>query len=121
VPPASIAPNALLAMNTLLTSAGADMKLSKKSAKLLLGTGKPKKERKLRDPNAPKRPLTAFFLYSSSARPIVKRDLGDKVSASEVSQEVLKRWNEMPEEEKHVRLQPPFISSYTIPLTPPFL
>lgn len=102
VPSGSIAPHALfeVSMNSLFGSGGPDIKLGKKGT-LVIG-GKPKKERKARDPNAPKRPLTAFFLYSASARPIVKQDLPDSATSQEVSNEVLRRWNEMPAPEKEV-------------------
>ena len=69
---------------------------------------KRKREKKERDPNAPKRPLTAAFLYSQHARPIVRRDLEDllppdgKLEPKAVNNEITRRWNEMPEEEKEV-------------------
>jgi hypothetical protein len=68
----------------------------------LVPMSKVKKERKPRDPNAPKRPLTAYFLYGASARPIVKGDLGETASSKEVSDEVLRRWTDMPVSEKEV-------------------
>lgn len=68
----------------------------------LVPMNKVKKERKPRDPNAPKRPLTAYFLYGASARPIVKGDLGETATSKEVSEEVLRRWTEMPAAEKEV-------------------
>ncbi|PQE20688.1 high mobility group protein [Rutstroemia sp. NJR-2017a BBW] len=56
-----------------------------------------KKERKKRqhDPLAPKRPLTPFFLYMQTARPIIAKDLGEKVAKGDVSTEGTKRWTEM--------------------------
>ncbi|KAJ4330490.1 hypothetical protein N0V95_010046 [Ascochyta clinopodiicola] len=77
-------------------------------------TGKPgkgikrKREKKEKDPNAPKKPLTAAFLYAQSARPIVRGDLEaalgpeQKLEPNAVNLEVNKRWNEMPEEDKEV-------------------
>ena len=77
-------------------------------------TGKPvkgtkrKREKKEKDPNAPKKPLTAAFLYAQTARPIVRQDLeaalgpDQKLEPNAVNLEVNKRWNEMPEEEKEV-------------------
>lgn len=67
-------------------------------------TGKVKKKRvkKERDPNAPKRPLTAFFLYSTYARPEVKKEMGDETSPVDVNNEILKRWKGMSNEEKEV-------------------
>jgi hypothetical protein len=70
-------------------------------------TKKEKKPRKQKDPNAPKRPLTAYFLYTMSARPVVKQDFednGQTPTAQEISNEILKRWNEMTNEEKDVSL-----------------
>ena len=77
-------------------------------------TGKPvkgtkrKREKKEKDPNAPKKPLTAAFLYAQTARPIVRGDLeaalgpDQKLEPNAVNLEVNKRWNEMPEEDKEV-------------------
>ncbi|KAF2666785.1 hypothetical protein BT63DRAFT_318477 [Microthyrium microscopicum] len=65
---------------------------------------KPTKQRKARDPNAPKRPLTAYFLYAKSARPVVKADFENQhlvPSANQISEEILKRWKEMPDGERH--------------------
>jgi hypothetical protein len=65
-------------------------------------------EKKERDPNAPKRPLTAMFLYAQQARPIVRKDIedsldeGQKMEPNAVNLEVTKRWNELPEEDKEV-------------------
>ncbi|KAF2758791.1 hypothetical protein EJ05DRAFT_364113 [Pseudovirgaria hyperparasitica] len=70
--------------------------------------GKKKKEKKIRDPLAPKRPLTAAFLFSMKARPIVKGDLeknlvaGEKLGPNAVNEEVTRRWNELPEEQKEM-------------------
>ncbi|KAF2713576.1 hypothetical protein K504DRAFT_462089 [Pleomassaria siparia CBS 279.74] len=67
---------------------------------------KRKREKKIRDPNAPKRPLTAMFLYASAARDIVKADLAgalgpdEKIQPNAVNLEITKRWNEMAEEDK---------------------
>jgi len=69
---------------------------------------KRKREKKIKDPNAPKRPLTAMFLYASAARDIVKSDLAsalgpdEKIQPNAVNHEITKRWNEMPEEDKEV-------------------
>jgi len=65
----------------------------------------PKKEKKKRakkekDPNAPKRPLTAFFLFSSKARDHVKTDLGTTASPVDVNSEILRRWGAMDEAQK---------------------
>jgi hypothetical protein len=64
-----------------------------------------KKERKKRqhDPNAPKRPLTPFFLYMQTARPIIAGDLGPDVAKGAVSDEGTRRWKEMTLKDKTVR------------------
>ena len=63
-----------------------------------------KKERKKRqhDPNAPKRPLTPFFLYMQTARPIIADDLGPDVAKGAVSTEGTRRWSTMAAEDKQV-------------------
>lgn len=65
---------------------------------------KKKRVKKEKDPNAPKRPLTAFFLYSTYARPEVRKQLPDEATPVAVNDEILKRWKEMPAEEKEVIL-----------------
>jgi hypothetical protein len=69
-----------------------------------------KKERKKRqhDPNAPKRPLTPFFLYMQTARPIIAVDLGDGVAKGAVSEEGTRRWKEMEEKDRTVCLHTQF-------------
>jgi hypothetical protein len=61
-----------------------------------------KKERKKRthDPNAPKRPLTPYFLYMQTARPIIANDLGDQVPKGAVQEEGQRRWSVMTPAEK---------------------
>jgi len=68
--------------------------------------GEEKKERKKRthDPNAPKRPLTPFFLYMQTARPIIATDLGEGAAKGAVSNEGTRRWAEMAAHDKDVRL-----------------
>ncbi|CAN8101087.1 unnamed protein product [Discula destructiva] len=61
-----------------------------------------KKERKKRqhDPNAPKRPLTPYFLYMQTARPIIAADLGEGVPKGAVQEEGQRRWASMSVDEK---------------------
>ena len=87
-------------------TAGAPADVAAETAK---GKGtKRKREKKEKDPNAPKKPLTAAFLYAQNARPVVRQDLETalapegKLEPNAVNIEVNKRWNEMPEEEKEV-------------------
>ncbi|EHK96202.1 putative High mobility group protein 1 [Glarea lozoyensis 74030] len=63
-----------------------------------------KKERKKRmhDPNAPKRPLTPFFLYMQTARPIISNDLGPDFAKGAVSTEGTRRWGTMDADDKQL-------------------
>lgn len=64
-----------------------------------------KKERKKRthDPNAPKRPLTPYFLYMQHARSIIANDLGAEAAKGAVQEEGQRRWAHMSPSEKQVR------------------
>jgi hypothetical protein len=68
------------------------------------GAATDKKERKKRqhDPNAPKRPLTPFFLYMQTARPIIANDLGPEAAKGAVSTEGTRRWSTMLPADKQV-------------------
>ncbi|KAI8629736.1 hypothetical protein F5Y19DRAFT_464424 [Xylariaceae sp. FL1651] len=68
----------------------------------LLPHGEEKKERKKRthDPNAPKRPLTPYFLYMQTARPIIASDLGADAPKGAVQEEGQRRWASMGPSEK---------------------
>ncbi|PHH74139.1 hypothetical protein CDD83_4617 [Cordyceps sp. RAO-2017] len=61
-----------------------------------------KKERKKRthDPNAPKRPLTPYFLYMQHARSIIANDLGADAPKGAVQEEGQRRWAHMSPNEK---------------------
>lgn len=63
-----------------------------------------KKERKKRthDPNAPKRPLTPYFLYMQHARSIIANDLGPEAPKGAVQEEGQRRWAHMSPGEKKV-------------------
>lgn len=65
---------------------------------------KKKRARKAPDPLAPKRPLTPFFLYMQTARPIIAGDLGDSVEKGEVSLEGQRRWKAMEDDARIVSL-----------------
>lgn len=72
------------------------------------GGEKDKKERKkrLHDPNAPKRPLTAYFLFMQTARPIIAQDLGEETTKGAISKEGTTRWTNMTNGQKRVRIPP---------------
>lgn len=65
---------------------------------------KVKKTRKKKDPNAPKAPPTAYFLYAQSARTGIKEALGEDAKGNAVTEEASKRWNALSEAEKEVRM-----------------
>lgn len=54
-----------------------------------------KKKKRAHDPNAPKRPLTPFFLYMQTARDIIRMDLGPDAKKGAVSDEGTRRWGVM--------------------------
>ena len=61
---------------------------------------KPKK-RKVRDPNAPKKPANVFFIYSQSMRDKVKEE-HKEMSKQEINKELGNRWKSMSNDEKQV-------------------
>ncbi|CAD8047748.1 unnamed protein product [Paramecium primaurelia] len=63
-------------------------------------------QKKERDPNAPKRPLTAFFLFSQKYREKVL-ERNPEVKLTQISQMAGQKWNSMSEEEKQ-----PYIDQY---------
>ncbi len=64
--------------------------------------GKKEKKKRVHDPNAPKRPLTPFFLYMQTARPIIAADLGSDVPKKAVGAEGVRRWKEMADGDKQL-------------------
>ena len=54
-----------------------------------------------RDPNEPKRPVTAYFLFLQHARPQLAKDMPN-AKGNELQQEATERWNGMSEEDKRV-------------------
>lgn len=103
--------------NPLLETLGALQRAASPIIAKAADTAPEKKERKKRqhDPNAPKRPLTPFFLYMQTARPIIAKDLGD-VPKGEVSSEGTKRWTDMAPKDKAVSfvIQALFFSSFSL-------
>jgi len=57
------------------------------------------RKRKKKDPNAPKRPLSAFFLFCHDERPSVKV-LYPTYTVGEVAKELGDRWNKVTPEQK---------------------
>ncbi|CAD8136905.1 unnamed protein product [Paramecium octaurelia] len=66
---------------------------------------KPEKKKE-RDPNAPKRPLTPFFLFSQKYREKVL-ERNPEVKLPQISQMAGQKWNSMSEEEKQ-----PYVDQY---------
>jgi hypothetical protein len=63
------------------------------------GTKKKPMKRK-NDPNAPKRPLTAFFIFSSQHRERVKGELGEDAKVGDIAKRLGVDWNELGQEGK---------------------
>lgn len=61
-----------------------------------------KRKRAPHDKNAPKRPVTPYFLYMQYAREGIAREMGSGAPAKQVADEGTRRWNTMPEDEKVV-------------------
>jgi len=59
-----------------------------------------KKRKVKKDPNAPKRPQTAFFLYAADFRAEVRSGLPDGSTVGEVAKELGRRWGELGDAEK---------------------
>ncbi|KAJ5183389.1 hypothetical protein N7492_001005 [Penicillium capsulatum] len=64
--------------------------------------GEKKRKRRAHDPNAPKRPLTPYFLYMQNNRQKISQDLGSDVKPKDVSEEGTRRWQDMPAAQKEV-------------------
>ena len=58
-----------------------------------------KEEKKLKDPNAPKKPKSAYIFFSNNNRASVKEETG-LTSLGDISKELGKRWKSMDAEEK---------------------
>ncbi len=63
------------------------------------GEGNGQRKRKKKDPNAPKRPLSAFFLFCHDERPAVKA-IYPNYSVGEAAKELGERWNKVSAEAK---------------------
>jgi len=64
-----------------------------------VGESNGQRKRKKKDPNAPKRPLSAFFLFCHDERPAVK-SLYPNYSVGEAAKELGDRWNKVTAEQK---------------------
>ncbi|ODV85840.1 hypothetical protein CANARDRAFT_197623, partial [[Candida] arabinofermentans NRRL YB-2248] len=63
-----------------------------------------KKVKKIKDPNAPRKPLTSFFLYSNAMRDVIVKEralTGESIlSQPEIAQETSRRWKDLSDFEK---------------------
>ncbi|KAJ5219279.1 uncharacterized protein N7498_001378 [Penicillium cinerascens] len=64
--------------------------------------GRKKRKRAPVDPNAPKRPLTPYFLYMHNNRPRIAEDLGADAKPKNVAEEGTRRWQNMDLKEKEI-------------------
>ena len=71
-----------------------------------------KRKRAPHDKNAPKRPVTPYFLYMQTARSMIAGEMEPSHSAKEVADEGTRRWNDMPPEEREVS---PLLLRYYLP------
>ena len=63
-----------------------------------------KRKRAPHDKNAPKRPVTPYFLYMQTARGEIAKEMEPGHTAKEVADEGTKRWLAMPKKEKEVSI-----------------
>ncbi|KZF22037.1 hypothetical protein L228DRAFT_268536 [Xylona heveae TC161] len=61
---------------------------------------KKKRKKRAHDKNAPKRPLTPYFLYMQFARQDIMKALGEGARPKDISAEGTKRWAEMSDQDK---------------------
>ncbi|KAL9046237.1 MAG: hypothetical protein Q9214_000879 [Letrouitia sp. 1 TL-2023] len=59
-----------------------------------------KRKRAPHDKNAPKRPVTPYFLYMQTARPLIGNQMEPGYTAKQVADEGTRRWNAMGQKEK---------------------
>jgi hypothetical protein len=67
------------------------------------GDGKKKRKRAPHDKNAPKRPLTPYFLYMQDARPTIAKDMPSTAAPKDIAEEGTKRWANMDKFNRTVR------------------
>lgn len=81
--------------------------------------GESKKRKRHFDKNAPKRPVTPYFLYMHTARPQIAAEMPPNHTAKGITNEGLRRWVEMKPEEREVSSLPPtqshMPSTYELP------
>lgn len=58
------------------------------------------KKRKVRDPNQPKRPLSAYLSFQLKTRQAVKDSLGETATQKEILSEIAERWSKLNDDER---------------------
>ncbi|QSL64587.1 hypothetical protein MERGE_001888 [Pneumocystis wakefieldiae] len=58
------------------------------------------KKRKVRDPNQPKRPLSAYLSFQLKTRQAVKDSLGENATQKEILSEIAERWSKLNDDER---------------------
>ncbi|EMR10722.1 hypothetical protein PNEG_00872 [Pneumocystis murina B123] len=58
------------------------------------------KKRKVRDPNQPKRPLSAYLSFQLKTRQAVKDSLGENATQKEILSEIAERWSKLNDNER---------------------
>lgn len=76
------------------------------------GDGKKKRKRAPHDKNAPKRPLTPYFLYMQDARPHIAVDMPSTAAPKEIAEEGTKRWAQMDLPTRTVCIVPSYRTAY---------
>ena len=66
-------------------------------------TGRQKRKRALKDPNAPKHPLSSYMIFTKEMRPILKEEIPD-LDTKLIVTEIGRRWKELDAEEKKVNV-----------------
>ena len=61
--------------------------------------GEGRRKKRTKDPDAPKRPLSAFFWFCNDERPKVKATMSD-ATVGDIAKELGRRWNECTEDQK---------------------
>jgi len=76
------------------------IRYDKEMASYVPPAGEGGRKRKKKDPNAPKRPLSAFFIFCHDERPAVKA-IYPTYGVGDVAKELGDRWNKVSPETKH--------------------
>merc|ERR1719447_2373129 len=60
---------------------------------------KRKKKKKVKDPNAPKRPITAYFFFAADKRPEIRAQ-HPEYTITEVASQIGQKWRSLDDEDK---------------------